>query len=524
MEQDTRKQEEKKHIIQEPTRFSDSKIWEFQNQYFSERGIDAWRNGEVPHYITSNPQMAVTYAELIFAFFRDLSRNRLPVEPVYILELGAGSGRFSYHLLKTLTNMCAKAAFEIPEFIYVISDYIEENVAFCEGHPRLAPFVRDGKLDFAVFNMVEDQEITLRNKKFTIKQNSLRQPLVLIANYVFDSIPQDLLFSDGKNLYHSYASLSSKTDLAGIHAADKLKSIEIDYQYKLFDETGYDTAMKKITSEYLEKCPNSHILFPRPGVNALINLCRLSQKGHMLLTSDKGNHRIEEFAGMPAPYPVKHGSFSFSVNYHAFKRYTELSGGAAIFSKNIHHSINTGCLIWLKNAEKYSETFNCFNAWINNFGPDDFFSIKKHAERTIDLMQIREILAYIRLSGYDSRLFSQVIQKLFERSLECTEEEKLSLLHTCAKVWDMYFPLGEDLDLAFLIGKLLVQITCYNEALNFFDLSLDIKGETCDTLFGKALCYYGNGENEKCLELLKEVLEIEPDFIPALEVQEELTS
>ena len=59
-------------------------------------GVEAWRQGEVPHYVTSNPTMANSYAEIVFALWRDQQRPGQPDkasdEPLYLCELGAGLG------------------------------------------------------------------------------------------------------------------------------------------------------------------------------------------------------------------------------------------------------------------------------------------------------------------------------------------------------------------------------------------------------------------------------------------------
>jgi SAM-dependent MidA family methyltransferase len=93
--------------LEAPVRFSQSKIWAMQQAYFKQTGIDAWRNAQVTHYITSNPFIARKYANMIMAFFADRRRLGKTDEKVYLLELGAGSGRFSYHLLKELEQLQA---------------------------------------------------------------------------------------------------------------------------------------------------------------------------------------------------------------------------------------------------------------------------------------------------------------------------------------------------------------------------------------------------------------------------------
>ncbi len=98
------------HIIEKQQPFSQSLIWQLQRDYFRQAGIDAWRSGAVPHYITSNPVVGKTYAELVLALLRDLSLRGQREEPVYMLELGAGHGRLCYHFLKHFERYYAQSA------------------------------------------------------------------------------------------------------------------------------------------------------------------------------------------------------------------------------------------------------------------------------------------------------------------------------------------------------------------------------------------------------------------------------
>ena len=51
------------------------------------------------------------YAKVIFGFLRDctLPNAKVPLdtsEPLYIIELGAGSGKFSFYILNVLSHIC----------------------------------------------------------------------------------------------------------------------------------------------------------------------------------------------------------------------------------------------------------------------------------------------------------------------------------------------------------------------------------------------------------------------------------
>src|SRR3954468_7248289 len=92
----------KRFILETSRPFSGSHIWQLQDAYFAGRGVEAWRQGEVPHYVTSNPTIANAYAEIVFAFRRDLTRLIGHDDPLTVCELGAGSGRFAFHFLRRL--------------------------------------------------------------------------------------------------------------------------------------------------------------------------------------------------------------------------------------------------------------------------------------------------------------------------------------------------------------------------------------------------------------------------------------
>lgn len=71
--------------------------------------------GIVPHFITCNAFIGRSYAHVLNGFLRDCMRGKScmaldPTEPLYIIELGTGSGKFSFFMLKALLEMKARTA------------------------------------------------------------------------------------------------------------------------------------------------------------------------------------------------------------------------------------------------------------------------------------------------------------------------------------------------------------------------------------------------------------------------------
>ena len=81
----------KPYILEQNQRLSTSILWDLQRRFFECEGIDAWRQGIVPQYITSNPYIAQAYVHVISGFLRDYfadSNSYHTDQPIYILELG----------------------------------------------------------------------------------------------------------------------------------------------------------------------------------------------------------------------------------------------------------------------------------------------------------------------------------------------------------------------------------------------------------------------------------------------------
>ena len=97
--------EQKKYQVESSKPFSESMIWEINRGYYQKAGLNAWRDNDVPHHLTSNVMVGRAYAELIFGFLKDLASKGVTREKIYILELGAGHGRLSFHVIKHLQRL-----------------------------------------------------------------------------------------------------------------------------------------------------------------------------------------------------------------------------------------------------------------------------------------------------------------------------------------------------------------------------------------------------------------------------------
>lgn len=492
--------------------FSKSPLWELQRRYFSEAGVAAWSSGEVPHYVTSNPQMAAAYARFLFAFMLEFQSKYPNASNFYIVELGTGSGRFSYHMLKALQKLTENHLGKAPDFVYVMTDFVAENLHFWEEHPRFQPYFDAGKLDYASFDAEHDEEIYLRKSRKHLGPGDVKQPLLVIANYFFDSLSHELFHFSNGVIQHCLLKLNNYDASAGLEAGEALKQIELEYDYKSVKKPPFsDRTYLDILKIYQQNLDNSHVLFPVVGMTCIERLKKISEHGLLLLTADKAYHAIEDLDFLRAPTLSKHGSFSLTTNYHALKMHCQLSGGVALFPNRLSHHLPVGCLLYVEQAEDYKHSIRHFGVNFNEFSPDDFFTIKKHIEQQIDQLSIRDLFSYLRLSGYDARLFQQVAGRFQDLIKRFSENERFALLQLVANVWDGYFPIAETADLAFQIAILLFNLHFFEEAISFIELSEKIYGKTEKSMYVKALCFHSMNETELSEQQMNELLAHYPD-------------
>ncbi|OPH57586.1 hypothetical protein BC351_03420 [Paenibacillus ferrarius] len=493
-------------IEQHVYRYSKAPIWELQRAYYEEQGIGAWQGDEVPSYITSNPLLAASYAEMIFGFLQDRARLGDTSETVTILELGAGSGRLAFHIMKELSELTAYAGIPIPPYRYVMSDLATGNVAFWQQHPGLIPFVEQGVLDFAVFDAVEDTELILTQSGIRIREGDLQQPLFIVANYFFDSIPQELIYVEDNQIYECLVAMELPEHAAQLSASDKLKQIACEYQYRKSAEYEQQSYRYRVLMElYAAKLEDSHVLFPEAGLRCLERLGQFSQEGFLLLTADKGDHRLESWEYNEPPELIHHGSFSLTANYHAISTYFEHNGALSLFTQHAYHHLNVGCILMLAEPLSYGHSRLAYRRFIEQFGPDDFITVKEWLDPYAPVLNIPEMLAFWRLSGYDTQFFLQNSKRLAELLISGEEADFGGIAQGIALMWRGYYPLDITHHLALESASLLYGMEMFQEALPYYLLTLKTY-EDVSILYEMAICYYELNEAEKSKEFAQRTL------------------
>lgn len=513
-------------VLESGQRLSRSILWDLQRRFFEQQGIEAWRRGPVPHYITSNPFIAGAYASIVLGYLEDCwAAGHASDRPVYIVELGAGSGRFAYLFLEKLLALRhhGRTRSRAAPFVYVMTDLAERNIDFWRAHPALQRFCAEGVLDFARFDAERDEEIVLVRSGVVLSAGAAETPMVAVANYFFDSIPQDAFRIHEGRLFESLVTLVSPAAEPDTGDPAILGRVAIDYEHRPAEADYYDDpTMNAILRAYAERLGSASIRFPVAALRCCRTLGRIAGGRLLLLSADRGSMSEERLRGQGDAGISVHGSFSMNVDYHAVAEHFRMQGGDALHTARDAASLVVAAFLLGEPEGGCLATRRAFAAAVERFGPDDYFSLKKGIEKGYDALTIPQLLAFLRLSDGDPRILSQCLPFLIARAGSASADEVREIQRAVADAWENYYHLGEEPDLPFGLGMLFYEMGCLREALGYFERSFELYGPSPHTIFNMAMCHYELGEMNAALACACHVLALDPEHDGATAMQAEL--
>jgi tetratricopeptide (TPR) repeat protein len=209
----------------------------------------------------------------------------------------------------------------------------------------------------------------------------------------------------------------------------------------------------------------------------------------LLLSADKGTSCEADLVSKADPSIVLHGGcFSMMVNYHAIGEYVRNLGGQVLHVPHRHTWLNACAYLLGQHPTNYLETAQAFHEAIEQWGPDEFLMLKLEIEKICHTLNLEQLLAYLRLCGWDSRSFLVCFPLLLEKVETSSLVQRQELYQVAQQVWNAYYPIDEKQDLAYALAVLLYNLGYYAEALNYFQISLQRYGPHENTLSNMAKC------------------------------------
>lgn len=503
-------------VVEAGKPLSQSMLWKLQTEFFANQGPEAWIKGIVPQYITTNPYIANQYAKTVFGYLRDyVAREDVDKNTViYIMELAAGVGRFTYTFLKRFLHMIENSSLKDIKFKYIVTDFAERNIEYWQNHSFLSPYFEAGILDCATFDISKDDEIKLRHSGEVLSKGKMKNPLILFANYTFDSLPQDTFYVNNGEIYEGVITITSPDEKGDPNDKSILAGLDYYYTDKKIDGNSYyeDKNLNDVLMHYKNSLEDTAFYMPIIGLRCISRLRKLFNDDVILISADKGYKNEESMDKNYHPFLSKHGCISMTVNFHAIELYFKELGGKAIHSIYEHENINVSLFMVSNSDNDFIETSMAYNEIIESVGPDDFYIMKKAIMPLSNSLTTKELLTFLRFTVWDSRTLLELYNILIERIENEENFPKDELADAINKVWEYYFPIGEEGDLGYCFGSILGYLGYDNDALKLLESSLEFYGECPETNYEIALCYYNLQQIDKALEYTEKSIGLDSDF------------
>jgi tetratricopeptide (TPR) repeat protein len=518
-------------VIEQGVPLSQSCLWQIMKTYFLTHGVEAWK--KVPFLVTCNALIANTYAKLIHAYLLDRLPHLTADAPIYLLEWGSGTGRFAYNLIRQLImTLNADPRFAHLTFCYVITDLCEPNVAFWQAHEKFKPLAEAGQVDFAVMNpeKPEDFTIQLRHQQITLTPERLKNPLVLIANYFFDSIPHDVFRVNGHQL--EAGTLTVTGPLLGAGKLPTIDAVKTRYQYHAITSDYYtEPAFNTLLADYARTMHNASIILPIAGLQAIQRLRELTAGNMFMVSSDKGFVSPEVLLGHYEPSYAEHGSFSYSVNYNAILRYFEQAGGSVYASNALNLDLQTVACVLDDYPEPLvelnrlaPELLNGQNG-INQINP--LMSLAHLAQLPKEPAQqsnlLTSLLALYRFSHYEPAMLFSTAALLEHVIHTISFTQRVTLMHTLDAMWQNYYPFSAENNFPMVAGAILCKLGLHEKARKFLNYSLTVHAPEPATYYYLGACDEGVRNYTSAKAYYEKAVALDPNYAIAKDRLSSLT-
>lgn len=464
-------------LVQQEKTLAQCCLWDYQKSFFADEGINAWA-GQVPFYVTSNPHIANIYANIVIRLMQDYKSNDLydPAQPFYLLELGTGSGKFSFYLIKRLIELQTELKLQDLNFTYIMSDFTTSNISFWQQHPEFQKYIQQGQLDFATYDLTKTTSIKLLHSKQTLSKSKITNPLIVFANYIFDTVNHDAFrISEHKLQLGKVKITTDQTNITNKKVTD-LTQLTTNFDYHDIPTTYYaDSTTNKILDQYQHQFANTNFLVPTGALTCIKNLLALSNNNLFVITTDKGYATKTELQQQAEPHIAFHGSFSLMVNFHAIGEYFKLQGGNA-YCQSDRQSIKTAVFSLGSDIDTLTETKHAISNYIHNLCPADLFNMHTQMKYSEPVDGLETLLSHMNLTRWDPHIFSLYLDYILGQ-IQWTDNATLQgLIQGCNKIANNFYYLPKNTDTMFELGLFFHSIGDHQTALRYYQQSIKYFG------------------------------------------------
>ncbi|MFT4924939.1 MAG: RimJ/RimL family protein N-acetyltransferase [Phenylobacterium sp.] len=542
-------------------------LWQQQSDYFIKQGPAAWQQHQPSHDITDSPTMVNAWAKLVLNYLMDGLHNGAidPEQPIQLLELGAGSGRFAIQMLRCLETLFEQYGLDSLDFCYLASDISEKNVQFMAGHIGMQQYLQTGKAKVLVYDVlaadvVADVVAGADADGHNVElQNALTggNPLLVVANALFGSLPQTLVYLHYGELYQGEVALGAALTAAKDDGPfddpfdGPFEALALYYRWQKQPDVAHwlqsqpESVRAFLTAQldhYLSHLNSQPLLLPVGALECLTRLQQQSPQGMLLLMADFGQKDQQAVSRMDLPDLRVQGSFSLPVNFDCINRWLAAKNG-------LIHSVQHRSDGLLLNVAVLDEAFlgetvqdkskvsngayvltrQISEQVLSGFNPDDFFQVKRSLHGAKDVLSEAQQLAYIRLSAYDPQVLALFFPVLLAQGVAV--DARVDWCELLGKVWQNYVPIGERGErdeqgeqgqFAFKLGLLAIDLSHWSLAKACFISCLEWVGPGTAVLHNLALVARATADNALAAQSIELALDSNPQDQQAKRLAEDI--
>ncbi|MFO0744318.1 MAG: tetratricopeptide repeat protein [Myxococcota bacterium] len=516
--------------LQPPTPFDHSLIWQIHDAYFAARGIDAWNQGEVPFYSTSNYGSATQHAR----FFADLVGSQVaagrlqPDQPVWVLEVGSGLGRFAANFLRALEVSAGPEGNAVFQRVrYVMSDYSEKNLQQAAATHGLKHHVASGRLVPALYDLREPKRIT------RLDGQELSDLLTLvIGNYVCCVVPlKNLQWRGSEGWAEQWVEVKAEIPDAKSHwplkeiieeivsdptrenlVKEHLK-VEYDWRQRPLELVYEEKRHREVLEASVRGLPNATVGYPHGFLEFVDGIARFLAPGGAVMVNDYGSIEKKDMVGLMERRPQIYGnSLANSINFAIFDGFAEVHGWHLLRSRDTLGSLHTAILRpvvpWTP-GELQSFDQN----YIKSRGGDDILDYSAIAKMCIEKKEFDRALRFYRRCLELEPESAEFHYRAGDTAIDAGQYE---LAVKFLEQGIAYSTPETGLDFEFQLGRATCLLQQYTASIAWYEKAL--KNENHPTTWTNlGVLYESEGRLEDAYRCFKTAMEIDPAYERARE-------
>lgn len=498
-------------------RLSQTTLWDQQARAYKSLGIDAWTQRGVPSYLSSNPFIAKRYAQIAFGYVVEaVAAKRIQrAHPVFLFELGAGTGRFSYLFLKYFLHLIGESPFKDLTIRYVMTDLSQELIANWKKHPYFQRLVQSGILDFAQLDLSRPSAFRLQNSNETIKAGFCRNSSVVIANYLFGYLASDLFAVRKGALVEGLVTLNTKGVTSA--KAPQVEDLQCKTRYRKLPANAYypDKHWNDALHATASELPDTPFTLPIGAYCALDFFRSVSKEGYCFLAADRGAVTPQQIVDLQGVSVSRNALCAVAINCRALVHYFKQRGEMACTTRQPHPTFVVMVAAAGSSIENGAMTQRAFSNYISDFEPADYWELVNQLERRDEPAQLEEIALLLKLGDWDSTNFHAFYDLIRGQLKAAPASAKKRWSEIVDGVFDNFFPISaHEANLIVNMGVLHFELGNTAKALLYFQQAYSLGGEPARIFFNIGLCHKALGDPRAAEICLTKAGDLDAQFAP----------